>query len=171
VDNQEIDSLPRFSTALFLHKRDRPIEVEVLRGREVMKRSIIPAEASRRVDGMAEGIDSMAEEVDSMADLVDPQNNLVSPLGVFVLELTDKPAEGLPDLRSTKGLVVAAKVDYAPQLDAELEIGDVIRSMNGVPLNHAADLRAELARHHPGDAIVLEIERKRVFQFTAFEME
>jgi serine protease Do len=171
VDDQQIDSLPRFSTVLFLHKRDRPIEVEVLRGHEVMKLSISPVEASKRIDGMAEGIDSMAEEVDSMADLVDPQNNLVSPLGVFVLELNDKPAEGLPDLRSVKGLVVAAKVDYTPQLDAELEVGDVIRSMNGVPLNHPEDLRAELARHHAGDAIVLEIERKRVFQFTAFEME
>ena len=171
VDNQEIDSLPRFSAALFLHERDRPIEVEVLRGREVMKRSIIGVEASKRIDGMAEGIDNMTEEVDSMADLVDPQNNLVSPLGVFVLELTDKPAEGLPDLRSAKGLVVAAKVDYTPQLDADLEVGDVIRSMNGVPLHHPENLRAELAHYHPGDAIVLEIERKRVFQFTAFEME
>jgi serine protease Do len=171
VDNQQIDSLPRFSTVLFLHRLDRPIEVEVLRGKAVMELSITAGEASRRVDGMAEGIDSMAEEVDSMADLVDPQNNLVSPLGVFVLELTDKPAEGFTDLRSAKGLVVAAKVDYTPQLDADLEVGDVIRSMNGVPLSRPEDLRAELARHHPGDAIVLEIERKRVFQFTAFEME
>jgi len=171
VDNQEIDSLPRFSTMLFLHDRNRPIEVEVLRGHEIMKCSIIAVEASKRIDGMAEGIDSMAEEVDSMADLVDPQTNLVSALGVFVLEVTDKAAEGLSDLRSAQGLVVAAKVDYAPQLDAELEVGDVIRSMNGVPLSHPKDLRAELARHHPGDAIVLEIERKRVFQFIAFEME
>jgi hypothetical protein len=38
-------------------------------------------------------------------------------------------------------------------------------------LSRPEDLRAELARHRPGDAIVLEIERKRVFQFTAFEME
>jgi serine protease Do len=171
LDSQEIDSLPRFSAALLLHNRDRPIEVEVLRGREVMKRSIIAVEASKRIDNMAKGIDSMAEGIDSMADLVDPQNNLVSALGVFVLELTDKTAEGLPDLRSEKGLIVAAKVDYAPKLDADLEVGDVIRSINRVRLNHPEDLRTELARYRLGDAIVLEIERKKVYQFIAFEME
>jgi serine protease Do len=171
VDNQEIDSLPRFSTALFLHDRDRPIDVEILRGHEVMKRAIMSVEASRRIDNTAEGIDSMAEEVDSMADLVDPQNSLISLLGIFVLELTDKTAEGLPDLRSAKGLIVAAKVDYTPRLDADLEVGDVIRSINRVPLNHPEDLRVQLARYHPGDAIVLEIEHKKVLQFIAFEME
>jgi serine protease Do len=171
LDSQEIDSLPRFSAALLLHNRDRPIEVEVLRGREVMKRSIIAVEASKRIDSMAKGIDSMSEGIDTMADLVDPQNNLVSALGVFVLELTDKTAEGLPDLRSEKGLIVAAKVDYTPELDADLEVGDVIRSINRVPLNHHEDLRTELARYRLGDAIVLEIERKKVYQFIAFEME
>jgi S1-C subfamily serine protease len=77
----------------------------------------------------------------------------------------------LPDLRSKKGLIVAARVDYTPKLDADLEVGDVIRSINQVALNHPEDLRAELARYHPGDAIVLEIEHKKVFQFIAFEME
>jgi S1-C subfamily serine protease len=59
----------------------------------------------------------------------------------------------------------------AAKLDADLEVGDVIRSINRVPLNHPADLRTELARYRLGDAIVLEIERKKVYQFIAFEME
>jgi serine protease Do len=164
VDNRVIDSLPLFSVALFLHERDRPIEVEVLRGREVMKRSIMAVEATN-------GNDSMAEGTDSMAELVDATNNLVAPLGVFVLALTDKSVEEPPNLRSATGLIVAAKVDYTPQLDADLDVGDVIRSINRVPLKHPDDLRSELARYHPGDAIVLEIERGAVFQFIAFEME
>jgi serine protease Do len=156
VDDQAIDSLPRFSAALLLPDPDRPIEVEVLRGREVVKLSITAVEA---------------KEIDGMADLGDPQNMLISPLGVFVFELSGEIAEWLPALRSAKGLVVAAKVDYTPRLDADLEVGDVIRSINRVELNHTEDLRSELARYHPGDAIVLEIEHKRVFEFTAFEME
>jgi hypothetical protein len=157
VGNQEVDSLPRFSAALLVSERDRPIEVEVLRGREVKKLSIMAVEDTKGTD--------------SMADLVEPQNSLIVPLGVFVLQLTDKIAEGLPGLRSAKGLVVAAKDDYTPKLDADLEVGDVIRSINRVPLNLPEDLRTEIARYQPGDAIVLEIEHKKVFQFTAFEME
>jgi serine protease Do len=164
LDNSLIDSLPRFANALFLHDPDRPIEVEVIRGSEVMKLSITPVEAIK-------GIDSMAEGIGHMADRVDPVKNAVSPLGIFVLELGDNVTEGLPDLRSKKGLVVAAKVDYTPKLDADLEVGDVIRSINRVALNHPEDLRTELARYRPGDPIVLEIEHKKVFQFIAFEME
>jgi serine protease Do len=157
VDNQEVDSLPRFSAALLVSERDRPIEVEVLRGREVKKLSIMAVEDTKGTD--------------SMADLVEPQNSLIVPLGVFVLELTDKISEGLPGLRSVKGLIVAAKVDYTPKLDADLEVGDIIRAINRIPLNRPEDLRSEIARYQPGDAIVLEVERKRVFQFTALEME
>jgi serine protease Do len=157
VGNQAVDSLPGFSAALLVAERDCPTEVEVLRGREVKELPIMAVDDTKGTE--------------SMADLVEPQNNLIVPLGVFVLELNDKIAEGLPGVRSAKGLVVAAKVDYTPKLDADLEIGDVIRSINRVPLNHPEDLRAELARYQSGDAIVLEIEHKKVFQFTAFEME
>jgi S1-C subfamily serine protease len=129
-----------------------------------MKFSITPVEAIK-------GIDDMGEGMRQMADRVDPVKNAVSPLGIFVLEVDESILEGLPDLRSVKGLIVAAKVDYTPKVDADLAVGDVIRSINRVALNHPEDLRAELARYQPGDPIVLEIERKRVFQFIAFEME
>jgi serine protease Do len=157
VNSREIDSLPRFSAALLVGEDDRPIEVEVLRGSEVKKLSITAVDDIKGID--------------NMADLIEPQNSLIVPLGVFVLEVTDKIAEGLPGLRSTKGLIVAAKDDYTPKLDADLEVGDIIRSINRIALNHPEDLRAELARYQPGDAIVLEVEHKRVFRFTAFEME
>ena len=158
VSGREIDSLPRFNAALLLGERDRPIEVEVLRGTEIKKFAITT-------------VDDTTKGIENMADLVEPRNNLIVPLGVFVLAVTDKIAEGLPGLRSTKGLIVAAKDDYTPKLDADLEVGDIIRSINRIALNRPEDLRTELARYQPGDAIVLEVEHKRVFRFTAFEME
>jgi serine protease Do len=163
VDDRSIDSLPKFSTALFLHNPDRPFEVEIMRGSDLLKLTVVPA--------ATKGIDIMAEGSGHMVDRVDPVNDVVSPMGIFVLEVADKIGQGLPEIRSTYGLVVAAKVDYTPKLDADLEVGDVIRSINRVTLNHAEDLRAELARYRPGDPIVLEIEHNRVFQFIAFEME
>jgi len=164
VDNKVIDSLPRFSTSLFLHDPDHPIDVELMRGTDVIRVSIKPVEAIK-------GIDDMGEGPGRLADRVDPEKSSISQLGIFVLEVDDAIVEGRPDLRSAKGLIVAAKVDYIPKVNADLAVGDVIRSINRVVVNHPSDLRAELARYKPGDPIVLEIEHKKVFQYVAFEME
>jgi hypothetical protein len=51
-------------------------------------------------------------------------------------------------------------VGYEPPVDAELNVGDVIRSCNG---------RIEALK--TGDPVVLEVERQGVMQFVAFEME
>jgi serine protease Do len=157
INHRDIDSLPKFSAALLTVDGDRPIEVEVLRGSEIKKLSVTPTDDPKSID--------------TMADLIEPQNNLIVPLGVFVLEMNDKIAEKLPGLRSTTGLIVVAKEDYMPKLDADLEVGDIIGSINRIQLKRPEDLRRELARFHSGDAIVLEVEHKRVFRFAAFEME
>ena len=109
--------------------------------------------------------------VDSLADLIDPQKSLIGPLGIFVLELDKSMAAGLRNLRSSSGVIVAAKVDYAPAIDADLAVGDVIRSVNGVQLNAANDLRAELERFQSGDPVVLEIEREGKYQFVSFDKD
>jgi serine protease Do len=157
IDHRDIDSLPRFSAALLTAETDHPIEVEVLRGSQIKKLSVTPTDDPKSID--------------NMADLIEPQNNLIVPLGVFVLEMNDKIAEKLPGLRSSTGLIVVAKDDYTPKLDAELEVGDIIRSINRTTLNRPEELRNELAHFHTGDAIVLEVEHKRVLRFNAFEME
>jgi S1-C subfamily serine protease len=77
----------------------------------------------------------------------------------------------LANLRSFSGLVVAGTVDYTPAIDADLAVGDVIRSINGVPLTATSQLRSELERLNAGEPVVLEIEREGAYQFVSFEME
>jgi len=77
----------------------------------------------------------------------------------------------LATLRSSAGVVVAGKVDYTPPIDADLAVGDVICSLNGVRLTAARHLRSELEHFKTGDAVVLEVERQGRFQFVSFEME
>jgi S1-C subfamily serine protease len=109
--------------------------------------------------------------METLSDLIDLQEGLIGPLGIFVLEL-DKPlAESLANLRSSSGIVVAGKVDYTPAIEADLAVGDVIRSVNGVPLTSAQHFRSELERFRPADAVVLEVERQGKYQFIAFAME
>ena len=46
-----------------------------------------------------------------------------------------------------------------PATAADLSAGDVIRAINGTPLDDSEQLRQTLAGLKPGDAVVLEVER------------
>jgi S1-C subfamily serine protease len=152
-----IDSLPKFAASLFLHPHDEVIQIDVLRGTEERKLSIPAMEGQ----GSAK----------SLADLIDPQSSLIAALGGFVLDLNKSVMNTLANLRSSSGLVVAGTVDYTPAIDADLAVGDVIRSINGVPLTATSQLRSELERLNAGEPVVLEIEREGAYQFVSFEME
>jgi serine protease Do len=66
-----MDSLPKFSAFVYLHPRDVPMQMEVLRGNQTVKRSIDPVDVPGGID--------------SLADLVDPQSGLVADLGSLLL--------------------------------------------------------------------------------------
>lgn len=89
----------------------------------------------------------------------------------FDQALEETVAESVCGLRSSTGVLVAGRVDYTPAVEAELGVGDVIRSVNGTSLTSAYDLRQEIERFKPGTAVVLEIERQGRFRFVSFDME
>jgi serine protease Do len=157
IDNRVIDSLPKFTASLFLHRHDQSVEMDVMRGEEMLKLYVPAIEAPPGVD--------------TLADLGDPRKGLIAPLGIFGLELDKSTADSLPGLRSTSGVVVVGKADYTPAIEVGLAVGDVIRSVNKIRLSSTNDLRAELDRFKTGDPVVLEIERQGRYQFVAFEME
>jgi serine protease Do len=157
VDGVPIDSLPKFTVRMYLHPHDKYMALGIQRGEEKLQISVLPAD--------------IPNSVDNLADLVDPKNGLVSTIGVFVLDL-DKPlAQNLPEMRSEHGVIVVAKVDYAPAIETELEAGDVIQAVNGTPIRNGNELRSRLSSLPTGSAVVLQIERQGLFRFMSFEME
>jgi S1-C subfamily serine protease len=58
-----------------------------------------------------------------------------------------------------------------PAILANLEVGDVIRTINGRPLSTSDELRQQLANFKTGDSVAFEIERQSAFQYVAFEIE
>ncbi|MBA3915570.1 MAG: PDZ domain-containing protein [Acidobacteriales bacterium] len=157
IDNRVIDSYPKFAASIYLHPHGTPMQMDVLRAEGPTKLTINPVEAPKGVE--------------SLEDLIDPQNSLLVPLGVFLLELNPSLVESLGDVRSKQGLVVVARSDSSPRLDADLRAGDVIRSMNGKPVTSIAALRSSLDSLAAGTPVALEIERQGAFQYIAFEVE
>jgi len=157
VDDVVIDSLPKFTARLYLHPQERPVKITVLRATRKMEFLVLAADTPTGVE--------------SLADLIDPQHSLVAPLGIFVLDLKKEIEGYLPELRSSYGLIVAAKVDYVPAIETDISVGDVIQSVNGSPVSTAKELRAQLQQFKTGDAVVLRIERQGLYRFLSFEME
>jgi serine protease Do len=71
---------------------------------------------------------------------------------------------------SSSGVLVTAKLSGA-DMEPELDVGDVIRSVNGVSVTAVAPLRVMLDKFKPGDAIALQVERKGKLMYVAFEMD
>ncbi|NYF88315.1 trypsin-like peptidase domain-containing protein [Tunturiibacter empetritectus] len=157
IDGVPIDSFPKYTAFLYVHQRGAPLRVEILRGGKPVTLSVNP-------------VDSLPM-VDSLSDLTNPKKDLIPSLGIFVIDLNDFIAAALPGLRSKRGVVVAGVLAGEPATLATLEVGDVVRSLNGRELNSSEELRQQLANFKPGESVALEVERQGVLQYVAFEVE
>jgi len=156
VDGIPIDSLPKYTAFLYLHLAGHPMQIRVLRDSAEATASVTPVEAPQTID--------------NLSDFINPRTDLIAPLGIFVLDLSGVLAESIPT-RSGKGVIVAGLVKGEPSTLANVQPGDIIRSINQKPVVNTAGLREQLAGFKTGDAVVLEVERQSVIQYVAFEME
>ena len=157
ADDRRIETLPAFTTALYFHRLDRVLKLEVLRGSE-KKTLFIPAIATK---------DSM----DNLADLVSSTQSLVSRLGILAVDLNDQVLSLVGTLRNPSGVVVVARVADYVGVNSGLQTGDVIHSVNQVTVDSLTSLRAALSQVKRHDPIVLQVERGGGFQWLAFELE
>ncbi len=156
IDGVPIDSLPKYTAMLYLHPFDRPLAMQVTRAGKAVTASISPQEAP--------------ETVGSLSDLINPNTDLIASLGIFVIDLNGPMIQGM-STRSKSGAVVAGLLNGQPATDADLQPGDVIRSINGKPVINAASLRHNLDGVKPGDPVVLQVERASILQYVVFEVE
>jgi S1-C subfamily serine protease len=73
--------------------------------------------------------------------------------------------------RSKQGVVVAGTVDYNPQIETSLAVGDVICSVNQRAIASVSEFRSAFDHMKSGDPIVLQVERQGAYSFVSFEME
>ena len=157
IDGLPVDSFPKYTAFLYMHRRGAPLHMVVLRKGSPVTLSITPIDAPPAVD--------------NLSDLIDPKKDLVAALGIFVLDLDDSLADAMPSLRSKRGVIVAGLLSEEPATFADLQVGDVVRAVNGKSVSNADDFRKSLAGFNPGDSVVLEVERQSVLMYVAFEME
>jgi serine protease Do len=158
VEGREIGNVPLAQMIISTRPPGTIVKVTVLRAAQTLTFDV--AVADQRND------------TERMADTMDPEKSLISRLGIFGVEITDEIANELgDDLRRPSGIVVVAKAADLLGAENDLEVGDVIHALNGKHIETIDALRGALNALHPGDPVVLQIERDSHFMYLAFELD
>ncbi len=156
IDGEPVDGLPIFNLRTFILRAGKPTKVTILRGTEKMNLQIPVAERPHTTD--------------RLVDLVNPEENMVGKLGILGIQIGEKIAPMLPDLREASGVLVAAKTVSSSAVDNPLTVGDVIHALNGTPVISLDYLRTSLANIRFNNSVVLQIERDGRMMYLAFRM-
>jgi serine protease Do len=157
IDGLPVDSLPKYTAFLYIHKRGTPVDMGVLRDGKALTIAVTPVNAPPAID--------------NLSDLINPRKDLITQLGIFVMDLKHSEVGAMLNLRSDSGVLVIGVLGGEPATAADLSSGDVIRALNGTPIEDSQQLRQILTGLQPGTSVVLEVERQSVLQYVAFEME
>jgi S1-C subfamily serine protease len=154
-DGTYVRNVPQLNWAL-LHKRPRDqVKVEVWRK---SYKAILDVLLTRAPPNGAGSLSA-----------IDIEESLVPKLGI-VASIPKQMANCSTAGTSSSGVLVMARLRLTDSR-ADLAAGDVIRSLNTIPINSVAQLREMLDRLKPGDAIALQVEHKGKPMYVAFEMD
>jgi serine protease Do len=157
ADDRRIDTLPALSSALYLHRLDKVLKLEILRGDE--RRTLyVPAIEER-------------DPMDQLFDAADPEKSLISRLGILAIDLTPDLRHQLGSLRISSGVIVLGRAADLITPETGLQTGDIIHSLNTTPITSMEELRSAVQSLKTGDAAVLQVERSDGLTYLSFEME
>jgi serine protease Do len=156
VDGQPADNLPSVNYWFRLRDTTDNVQLVVLRG---------TAEQSFSVPAV-----ELKSELDSVSGMADPEKNLVAPLGILGIEIDQRILSVAKGLRGPYGIIVAARASGATT-EVPLAVGDVIRDLNGRPMNTLETLRATLRSLPRGAPVTLQLQREGRLVYLSFNLE
>jgi serine protease Do len=158
ADDRRVETLPSLSAALYLHRLDQVVKLQILRGKEKMTINIPAIEHH--------------DQMDQLLDTVNPENSLIRRLGVLAIDITGELGTKLSSLlRIPSGVIVVGRAVELITPETGLQAGDVIHQLNTLSIDSTQTLRAAVDKLKPGDPAVLQIERDGELMFVSFEME
>jgi serine protease Do len=158
ADDRRIETLPSLSAALYLHRIDQVVKLDVLRGKDKMTLYVPAIEAH--------------DHMDELLDAVNPENSLIPRLGVLAVDFTDELRTRLGGaLRIPSGVIVVGRAADLIMPDTGLLAADIIHQLNTTPIDSMATLRTAVGALKTGDPVVLQVERDGGLLYVSFELE
>jgi S1-C subfamily serine protease len=149
--------MPSLASALYLHRLDQVIKMEVLRGTE-RKTLYIPAIERR-------------DHMDELLDAVNPENSLIPRLGILAIDFSDDLRSRLGTLRIPSGVIVVGRAADLILPDTGLQAGDILHKVNNMPIDSVATLRDVIKGLKTGTPVALQVERDDGLMYVSFEIE
>jgi S1-C subfamily serine protease len=94
----------------------------------------------------------------------------VPQLGIIGIDISDENAALLPALRISSGVLVAARTEVSSGNDVPLAAGDVIHSVNSLPVKSLDGLRVLMNDAEANSELVLQIERNNQLFFVTCQI-
>ena len=157
ADDRRIETLPGLSSALYLHRLDKVLKLEILRGND-RQTLYIPALEHH-------------DPVDQLFDRADPDKSLIPRLGILGVDLTPDLRSQVGTLRINSGVIVLGRAADLITPETGLQTGDVIHALNTAPVTSMEDLRTAIHSLKAGEAVVLQVERSDGLTYLSFEMD
>jgi serine protease Do len=146
LDNKPVMSARQFEIALYRTQLNQKVNVSAIRDENRFSAEV---QVKERQD-----------DPFRFLDLVKPEANRIPKLGIIGVEITKELSKVLPDTRKPYGVIVAAlsgDSEYGGQ--GGLKLGDVIYSVNNVPVATMDALRGAVDRLKNTDPLVMQVER------------
>jgi S1-C subfamily serine protease len=157
VNGNHVDSVPMLSLELSRYVAGDTVVLGVMRGRtDAVPITITVAERPHPVD--------------QLADVADPEKSAVPQLGIIGIDISDENAALLPALRISSGVLVAARTEVSSGNDVPLAAGDVIHSVNSLPVKSLDGLRVLMNDAEANSELVLQIERNNQLFFVTCQI-
>lgn len=86
-------------------------------------------------------------------------------LGVSIREIDASLVQEL-GLKDLKGVYISGVIKNSAASDAGIKVGDVIKKIEGIAINSAAELQTRIAMHRPGDKVSITYERSQKLKKT-----
>jgi len=157
LDGKRMENGRQFEVNLYRRAVGDTVMVEVLRAGKTLKYPVAVAERD--------------DDPTRFADMVTPERNIIPRLGVLALDIDERVASMLGELRLPNGVLVAAMSADTPAGEQALEAGDVIVAFNGTPVTSLADLRSAVGRLPTRASIVMQVQRFGQLMFVAVEIQ
>ncbi len=156
IDGQTAENLPTVNYMFRLRDSSDDVQLVVLRGGKQESFSVPAIEVK--------------SEFDSVASMADVERNLVEPLGILGIEIDQRILSVAKGLRAPYGIIVAARA-AGSNTEVSLAVSDVIRELNGKPMNTLETLRSALRSLPPGSPITLQIQREGRLMYLTFTLD
>jgi serine protease Do len=157
VGGKPVGDVKEFATLLFSYKIGQMAPIGIARAD---KEQIVEVKVMERPD-----------DPQRFADMVAGPANVVERLGIVGITVTDDLKKLMPDLRIASGVIVAARTPSALLLGEGPEPGDIIHSVNTTSIKDVDGLKHALRQLHPGDAMVLQVEKDGALSYLVMEYE